>query len=57
MKTQQYTNQEIEQSLKVLNTSLENLEYQRKSLNEDIREKRRQIEFYENLNSNQTKIF
>lgn len=54
---QNYTEQEIKENINQLTKKLDNEIYKRKSLNKNIRNLKSQIQFWENLNINQSKLF
>jgi hypothetical protein len=52
-----YTQEEIDSNINILTISLESLTIKRKSINSDIRNVKKQILYWEELNKNQYKLF
>lgn len=52
-----YTQEEIDSNINILASSLESLTIKRKSINSDIRNVKKQILYWEELNKNQYKLF
>ena len=57
MRDNRYTQQEIDSAVNKLTHNLENLTLQRKALNEQMRDVKKNIKFYEELDCSQLKVF
>ena len=57
MRDNKYTQQEIDSAINKLTLNLENLTLQRKALNEQMRDVKKNIKFYEELDFSQLKAF
>ena len=57
MRDNRYTQQEVDSAINKLTLNLENLTLQRKALNEQMRDVKKNIKFYEELDFSQLKAF
>jgi len=57
MRDNKYTQQEVDSAINKLTLNLENLTLQRKALNEQMRDVKKNIKFYEELDFSQLKAF
>ena len=57
MRDNRYTQQEVDSAINKLTNNLEELTLQRKSLNEQMRDVKKNIKFYEELDFSQLKAF
>lgn len=57
MRDNKYTQQEVDSAINKLTLNLENLTLQRKALNEQMRDVKKNIKFYEDLDFSQLKAF
>ena len=57
MRDNRYTQQEVDSAVNKLTHNLENLTLQRKALNEQMRDVKKNIKFYEELDFSQLKVF
>ena len=57
MRDNRYTQQEVDSAINKLIHNLDNLTFQRKALNKQIRDVKKNIKFYEELDFSQIKAF
>ena len=57
MRDNRYTQQEVDSAINKLIYNLDNLTFQRKALNKQIRDVKKNIKFYEELDFSQLKAF